>query len=153
MSEFFLHTQTESRMLTHVPTEYGSYSVQQYVRYNVWPNKTPFFHVQVNYKRDGVKKMLEGRFYVQDLKDFQEIKALAIAQARDYYREVRKRDDVFFAAELERKQIEHHEKVANKQAALEQRVLRARRDVQEVWARYGPEVEMLKPFYIYQWGG
>lgn len=138
-------------MLTRVPTEFGIYSVQQYVRLHVWPNKPAYFHVEVNFKRNGIKKKLESKFYLQDNKDFEYVKQLAIKQAREFYREVRKRDDVFLAAEIQRKQVEHDLKLAKRDADLQVRVLKAKQDVQGVWERYGPEVDMLKPFYIFQW--
>ncbi len=142
-------------MLERLPKTPGQYVVAQYIKLNVTKEHRTWFDIDVRYTRDGIEKRIRRKLYLvsgagQDA--FLKAQNEAIEECRKVYRELRST-----TAELgdvvEIRRVEYERRKAQQAKLLEERVKLARRDVQHVWAIYGPALNMREPFYIFQWGG
>ena len=141
--------------MTELPRKAGRYHVAKHIMLYVPPLGRPWFEIRVSYTRDFDTQQLFRKLYVNVLADYQQQLDDARLEAGKMYREVRKRSEVYAKALLDSLMKQKQEQL---QADQEQRNERtemarnqARKDVQQVWAFYGPVINMRKPFFIQQW--
>lgn len=141
--------------MNELPNKAGRYHVARHIMLYVPPLGRPWFNITVSYTRSEHEQKLIKKLYINVNADFNEQVEDAKREASMMYSEVRKRAELYAKALLEtlqhQKQLEMREKEDAKTARTEMLRLTARGDVQRVWARYGPTINMREPFFIYQW--
>lgn len=141
--------------MTELPRKAGRYFAAKHITLYVPPLGRPWFHIIVSFTRQDRKQVLERKLYVNVQQDFVRQLDEAKAESRTMYSEVRKRAEEYAKAYLnsivKAKQDEHREVTTAREQTTERLRMQARADVQRVWAFYGPEIDMRKPFFIQQW--
>jgi hypothetical protein len=140
-------------MIKQLPLKAGRYRASRNVILYVSTSCNPYFLVQFRYKRDGQRKDVFSKFYVRTADEFDSVQRMAIAHAQVMFAEIRKAKDAFLKQEVLRAEAEHRARLEEEERNAKQRAETAKRDVQRVWAIYGPALNMREPFYIFQWGG
>ena len=140
-------------MYTDCPTQAGKYTVSKNVRLHVSHSSMPYFVVKMRYARDGEMRHVETKFYVRTMVEFMHVQRMAIDYAYDMRSEIQKGNDVYFRQEIARKEEEHRARMDRKVKSVEYARQQARRDVEQVWKTYGPAIDLLQPFFIFQWDG
>lgn len=141
--------------MTELPRKVGRYHVAKNIMLYVPPLGRPWFHIHVNYTREGKPQELARKLYINTTQDFTQQFEYAKLEASKMYSEVRKRAEEYAKALLTSLIQQKQEALRSIQIEQNERteMLRntARADVQRVRAMYGPTVNMREPFYIFQW--
>lgn len=141
--------------MTELPRKAGRYHAARHIMLYVPPLGRPWFEIRVAYTRDYHQQKLARKLYINVNQDFVQQLDMAKADAAQMYSEVRKKTEHYIQAlnNSIAKQKREENKLREDARALRTDALRmqARADVQRVWAFYGPEIEMRKPFFIFQW--
>ena len=141
--------------MTELPRKAGRYHVAKHIMLYVPPLGRPWFDIRVTYTRDYHQQQLYRKLYINVTQDFVQQLDNAKHDAAKLYSEVRKRTDEYIKALANTIAEQKREEMRQVDDARAQRTehlrMQARSDVQRVWAFYGPEIEMRKPFYIFQW--
>jgi hypothetical protein len=139
-------------MIKALPLKAGKYRAARNVILYVSASCNPYFVVHFRYHRDGERKDVTTKFYVRTPLEFLAVQRMAIAHAQVMHAEIRKAKDAFLKQEVLRAESEHRSRLEQQERNAKYHAEQARRDVQRVWAIYGPPLNMREPFFIFQWG-
>lgn len=145
--------------MNELPRKPGRYSVAKSVMLCVPSLGKPFFEIRVSATKAGHQQQLTRKLYVNVNYPYPDQLTYALDQEHVMRVTLQKKVDDYVDAALNlnlETTAKQHAKERRSKEALERSNLRlatVKRDVAGVWARYGPELDINKPFFIFQWGG
>lgn len=145
--------------MNELPNKPGRHSIARHVTLQIPPLGRPWFQIHVNFQLDGVQHERVRKVYVNVLRDFAMQVNEAKAMAAQLYAEVQDDADAFAKIkQLRANQIFmieqmdlHARKLSDREKRTEAVRKVARNDVNGVIDKYGPALDLRKPFFIQQW--
>lgn len=143
--------------MNELPKQAGRYQAAKSIMLCVPSLGKPFFEIRVSAMKAGHQQQLTRKLYINVLHPY--LKQLDFALDEEYrmrtalQRKVEEyvQQQLNLNVETTSKYYNNEKRERERAERHAARTLAARRDVQAVWAFYGPEIEMRKPFYIFQW--
>lgn len=143
--------------MTELPNKPGRYSVAKSIMLCVPSLGKPFFEIRVSATKAGHQQQLTRKLYINVLHPYMGQFNYALDEEHRMrmalQRKVEEYAQTMLDLNIETTAKQHQREKAEREAAERHalRVAAARRDVQAVWAFYGPEIDMRKPYFTYQW--